>query len=76
MKQDFNINKLIVMKELLDEYLSNMDLLNEDGSVKEEKPAEEVEKEEVIEEVEPEDDEAKDDEISDRDAIIMIRKAK
>lgn len=75
MKQRLYINKLIEMHEMLEKYLSNMDLLNEDGSVKEEKPTEEVEAQakEEAKEVEPEDDEAK---ISDRDAIIMIRKAK
>lgn len=68
-----SMNKLIEMKELLDDYLENMNMLNEDGSVKkEEEPA----KEETVEEKPTEETECEDEELSDKDAIIMIRKGK
>lgn len=66
------MNKLIEMKELLDDYLENMNMLNEDGSVKKEEPA----KEETVEEKPTEEPECEEEELSDKDAIIMIRKGK
>lgn len=67
------MNKLIEMKELLDDYLENMNMLNEDGSVKKE---EETAKEETVEEKPTEETECEEEELSDKDAIIMIRKGK
>lgn len=70
-----SMNKLIEMKELLDEYLENMNMLNEDGSVKKEE--EEPAKEETVEDGTPtEETECDEEELSDKDAIIMIRKGK
>lgn len=67
------MNKLIEMKELLDDYLENMNMLNEDGSVKKEaEPA----KEETVEEKPTEETECEEEELSDKDAIVMIRKGK
>jgi len=70
-----SMNKLIEMKELLDDYLENMNMLNEDGSVKKEDEAEPA-KEETVEEKPTEETECEEDELSDKDAIIMIRKGK
>lgn len=69
-----SMNKLIEMKELLDDYLENMNMLNEDGSVKKEE--EEPAKEETVEEKPTEEPECEEEELSDKDAIIMIRKGK
>lgn len=67
------MEKLIEMKEMLDEYLANMDMLNDDGSVKQEEESEPSE--ETVEESEEEKPE-ENKPISDKDAIILIRKGK